>query len=50
MLVHVGSVAEFAEVNVDSFITGKKTLFTGIGPDVLRKLHERAILVTSPNP
>lgn len=50
MLGHVGSVMEFAEANVESFITGKKTLFAGIGPDVLRKFHARARLVTNPNP
>jgi predicted RecB family nuclease len=50
MLDQVGSVAEFAGMNVESFITGKKTLFAGIGPDVLRKLHERARLITSLHP
>ena len=35
---------------MESLIIGEKTMFTDIGPDVLRKLHERAILVTSPNP
>ena len=50
MLVHVGHIAEFASMAVESFITGEKTLFTGIGPDILRKLHGCAILVISPNP
>jgi predicted RecB family nuclease len=50
MLIHIGTVAEFAEIDVESFVTGQKTLFTGIGPDVLRKLHDRARLITSPNP
>jgi predicted RecB family nuclease len=50
MLAQIGTVAEFADANVEGFITGKKTAFAGMGPDVLRKLHERARLVTSPNP
>jgi predicted RecB family nuclease len=50
MLTHVGSVAEFAEANVEGFIAGKRTAFAGIGPDMLRKLHERARLVTSRDP
>jgi predicted RecB family nuclease len=50
MLILIGSVAEFAMIDVESFVTGKKTPFSGIGPDVLGKFHERARLVTSPNP
>lgn len=50
MLDQIESVAAFADINVESFVTGKKTVFTGIGPNVLRKLHQRARLVTSPNP
>lgn len=50
MLSQFGTITDFAESNVEAFITGKKTTFAGIGPDVLRKLHERARLVTSPNP
>ncbi len=50
MLSKVGTITEFASTNVDAFITGKKTVFNNIGPDVLRKLHERAKLVTSQNP
>lgn len=50
MLDHVSSITEFAVTNVESFITGKKTIFKGIGTDMLRKFHERAKLVTSTNP
>jgi predicted RecB family nuclease len=50
ILAQIGTVAEFADANVEGFITGKKTAFSGIGPAMLRKLHERAKLVTSPNP
>jgi predicted RecB family nuclease len=50
MFDQIESVAAFAEINVESFITGKMTLFPGIGPNVLRKLHDRARLVKSLNP
>jgi predicted RecB family nuclease len=50
MLPHVATVTEFAGMDVDALIDGKKTLFQGIGPDVLRKFHARATLITSPNP
>ena len=50
MLDRIGTIAEFAATNVEAFIDKKKTAFKGIGPDVLRKLHERAKLVTSANP
>ena len=50
MVLHVNTIRDFAESNVDAFIEKKKTVFKGIGPDVLRKLHERAKLVTSANP
>lgn len=51
MLNHVGTIGDFAGQNVDAFILSpKKTIFKGIGPDMLRKFHERAKLVTSPNP
>ena len=50
MISQIENVAAFADINVENFISGKKTLFTGIGPNVLRKLHECARLVSSPNP
>jgi predicted RecB family nuclease len=50
MLSHVGTITDFAGMNVDVFIIGKKTIFAGVGPDMLRKLHARAQLVTSPSP
>ena len=50
MLDHVSTITDFAVTNVEAFIEGKKTIFKGIGPDVLRKLHDRAGLVTSTNP
>jgi predicted RecB family nuclease len=50
MIDRIATITDFAGVNVDAFINGKKTVFKSIGPDVLRKLHERAKLVTSPDP
>jgi len=50
MVLHISSVSDFAAINLEGFIDKKKTIFKGIGPDMLRKLHERARLVTSPNP
>jgi predicted RecB family nuclease len=50
MLDRVSTIAEFADTNVEFFINGEKTIFSGIGADVLRKFHERAKLITSPNP
>jgi predicted RecB family nuclease len=50
MLVQPGTVTEFAGANVEGLTSGKKTAFAGIGPDMLRKRHERASLVITPNP
>jgi predicted RecB family nuclease len=50
MLLQVGTVAAFADITVESFIDKKKTAFQGIGPTMLRKLHQRALLITSPTP
>jgi predicted RecB family nuclease len=45
----IGSIRELAEINVDGFLTedGKKTVFQGIGPDTLRKMHARAKLLAA---
>jgi predicted RecB family nuclease len=50
MIDRIGTIHEFGSVNVDAFIVDEKTVFKGIGADVLRKLHARAKLVTSPDP
>ena len=43
---HVASIAALAAVDPEAFVTGKgKTVFPGIGPDTLRKLQQRALLV-----
>ena len=45
----IGSIRELAEINPDGFLTenGKKTVFPGIGPDTLRKMHARARLLST---
>lgn len=40
------TVTELAGANPEAFITGKKTAFAGIGPETLRKFHDRAKLLT----
>ncbi|MCH8135032.1 MAG: TM0106 family RecB-like putative nuclease, partial [Proteobacteria bacterium] len=47
MVDHIPTVSDLAKINVDGFISGKKTTFKGIGPNTLRKLHERAKLNTT---
>lgn len=47
MLTHVRTVAELAGANPEAFISDKRTVFPGIGPDTLLKLHERAILLVT---
>jgi predicted RecB family nuclease len=50
MISHVGSIPELAASNLASFVTGKKTLFPGIGPPTLEKFYARARLLTEKNP
>jgi predicted RecB family nuclease len=45
MITHVRSIPELAASDPTSFITGKKTLFAGIGPPTLEKFHARAKLL-----
>ena len=47
----IGSIREFADITVDGFLIadGKKTVFPGIGPDTLRKMHARAKLLAAEN-
>jgi predicted RecB family nuclease len=47
MLTHLDCVSDLAACNPDGFITGKKTVFHGIGPDTLKKFHTRAKLLTA---
>jgi predicted RecB family nuclease len=41
------TVTELAAASPDAFIEGKKTTFPGIGPDTLRKFHDRARLLVT---
>jgi uncharacterized protein len=45
----ISSVSELAECNPEAFVDGKKTCFPRLGPDRLRKFHDRAQLLISPN-
>jgi predicted RecB family nuclease len=47
MLSRVVSVGELAASNPDAFMNGKKTVFSGIGPDTLAKFHMRAKLLSA---
>lgn len=44
----INTVHELAACNPESFIQGKRTVFSGIGPDRLIKFHERAKLLVTP--
>lgn len=50
MIDHVATIREFAEADPAGFLAGKKTIFPGIGPPTLAKLHARARLVSSSRP
>lgn len=43
----VRTVKAFACAEQDRFVAGKKTIFPGIGPDSLRKFHDRAKLLST---
>ena len=45
MMPEVSTIHTFAESEPDSFLSGKKTIFSGIGPASLRKFHARAKLI-----
>lgn len=42
----IATISDLASVNVEAFVRGKKTVFPGVGPESLRKFHERAVLNT----
>ncbi|MCP1754028.1 MULTISPECIES: TM0106 family RecB-like putative nuclease [Bradyrhizobium] len=50
MRERIPSIADFAAVDPGEFISGKKTVFRGIGADRLRALHARAALLKRPDP
>lgn len=41
------TVHALADADPQSFVSGKKTAFPGIGPDTLERFHERAVLLTT---
>lgn len=41
------TVTEFASVKPEIFVSGNRTAFPGVGPDTLRKFHDRAKLLTA---
>ena len=45
MQEQVTTVTEFCKANPDSFMSGKKTVFPGIGQATLKKFHDRATLL-----
>ena len=47
MLGRIGSIHDLAAVDPEAFISGKKTVFPGLGPDRLRKFHARAKLLST---
>lgn len=47
MMEHVTTIRDLAEANPAAFVTGKKTMFPGIGPATLQKLHARAKLISA---
>lgn len=46
MISRVRTVTNLAHADPATFIEGKKTVFPGIGPDTLRKFHQRAKLLS----
>jgi predicted RecB family nuclease len=46
----VPTIAALAASNPDAFMKGSKTIFPGLGPDRLRLFHERAVMLSQPDP
>ena len=47
MIERVATIRDLAEADPAGFVTGKKTIFPGIGPATLETLHARAKLATA---
>ena len=47
MIDHVATIQDFASVDPAQFLAGSKTIFPGIGPPMLEKLHARARLIAT---
>jgi len=45
MIGEIRTVTELAEASPEAFIQGSRSRFRGVGPDMLRKFHERARLL-----
>lgn len=45
MADRIPTASDLAAAEIEEFISGKKTVFRGIGPGTLRKFHERARLI-----
>lgn len=50
LISRIGTIREFASIQVSEFLDGPRTIFEGIGPLTLEKLHERAKLLTTEDP
>lgn len=50
MASRIGSIHEFAQTNLATLVDGPTTVFDGIGPLTLEKLHQRARLLSSYKP
>ena len=48
MIEAIPTVAALAAIDLADFVRGKKTVFSGIGPDSLLKFRDRARLLTTP--
>ncbi|HCS48522.1 MAG TPA: hypothetical protein DIW61_09810 [Candidatus Aminicenantes bacterium] len=47
LISRIGTIRELARINPADFIAGGRTVFAGIGPPTLEKLHARAKLLTA---
>ena len=47
MMERVATIRDLAEADPAGYVVGKKTIFPGIGPATLEKLHARAKLITA---
>jgi uncharacterized protein len=49
MISDIATATELAEINPEGFVAGKKTRFPGIGPEMLKRFHARALLLKTPD-
>ena len=48
MMAEIATIQDFAASDPDRFVTGRNTVFPRVGPGMLRKLHARAQLLSTP--